>query len=77
MRCWTYSRKREFMQAEIVDGIDGTGFRAGHVKCGLQTMSDFEVESLQAAAAVADETGLPVPCQNSMQVLDQVFFWVG
>lgn len=57
----------EFMLREVRDGIDGTGIKPGHLKIGLEWMTEDEENALRAAARVANETGLALtihPCQK-------------
>ena len=49
-----------YMLAEIEQGIEDTGIKAGHIKIGIGDLSKQQERLLRAAARVATETGLSV-----------------
>ena len=48
------------MRRELLEGIDGTGIRAGHIKVGIKDLTTQQALVLRAAARVSAETGASV-----------------
>jgi phosphotriesterase-related protein len=55
------------MVAEIEDGIEGTGVRAGHIKVAVTDLSDGQRRVLRAAARAALQTGVLVTVHPGWQ----------
>ena len=57
-RGWSSERYDEHMTREILEGIDGTDVKAGHLKIAISDLTRDEENALRAAARVAARTGL-------------------
>jgi phosphotriesterase-related protein len=61
---WTEDQQMDLFHRELTEGIDGSGVRAGILKCALSTASpdnpllEVELVTLRACARVAAETGV-------------------
>jgi phosphotriesterase-related protein len=62
---WGDSQFKRYMADELNVAVEGTQFTAGHVKCGANAMSDREVVSLRACAAITAEYGLSLTVHPS------------
>jgi phosphotriesterase-related protein len=65
IRGWKGPQFEHHMVTELRDAVRGAEFRAGHVKCGLSTMSEPELDCLRVSAAVAAEHGLSMTIHPS------------
>ena len=63
------SRKQlyEHMMHEVQNGVHGTDIKPGHIKIGLDSMSEDEENALRAAVHVARETGLSLTIHPSLK----------
>lgn len=63
---WSEAQQVELFRREALEGVDGSGIRAGILKCALSVptadapLDDVELTTLRACARVSHETGLSV-----------------
>lgn len=81
---WTEDQQVELYTREVTEGIDGTGIRAGILKCALSTtspdspLSEIELTTLRAAARVSAATGVSMHVHTAFPMSgDQVVAGLG
>lgn len=65
IRAWKGPQFERHMATELGDAVRGADFKAGHVKCGLSTMSAAELDCLRTSAAVAVGNGVSMTIHPS------------
>jgi phosphotriesterase-related protein len=61
-----------YMMDEVINGVEDTGIKPGHLKIAVHSLTVKEESALRAAAKVANETGLSltVHCDDGRQVVE-------
>jgi phosphotriesterase-related protein len=61
-----------YMIGEVINGVEDTGIKPGHLKIAVQSLTGKEESALRAAAKVANETGLSltIHCDDGRQVVE-------